>query len=130
MKHILLIALFATPIAANTEPMTADQFEAYTTGKTLFFGQNGQAYGAEQYLSNRRVRWSFLDGHCKEGLWYSEEGQICFVYEDNPDPQCWTFTQSPGGLLAQFNGDEPATELYEARNTGDEMICLGPEVGV
>ncbi len=124
-----LAALIALPLAA-AEPMSPEEFEAYTTGKTLFFGQNGQAYGAEEYLQNRRVRWSFLDGECKEGRWYGAGEQICFVYEDNPDPQCWVFTQGPAGLIAEFIGDDTLPELYEAQDLGEEMLCLGPEVGV
>jgi len=137
LRHVSLMRILTTALAtliafplAAAEPMSAEEFEAYTTGKTLFFGQNGQAYGAEEYLQNRRVRWSFLDGECKEGRWYSAGEQICFVYEDNPDPQCWIFTQGPSGLIAEFIGDDTLPELYEAQDLGEEMLCLGPEVGV
>lgn len=110
--------------------MDGAAFDAYTRGKTLFYGQNGQAYGAEVYLENRRVKWSFLDGKCKEGFWYEEAGQICFVYEDNPEPQCWAFHAEAGRLVARFENLPSATELYEADDVGEKMICLGPEVGV
>jgi hypothetical protein len=132
MKRILiaaLLALTALPAAADTL-MTAEEFDAYTRGKTLFYGRNGEAYGAEIYLSNRRVQWSFLDGECKEGEWYEEAGLICFVYEDNPDPQCWSFEQGAGGLIARFENDPETPELYEAEDIGEEMLCLGPKVGV
>ena len=110
--------------------MTAKEFDAYTLGKTLFYGQNGQAYGAEIYRENRRVQWSFLDGECKDGSWYEEAGQICFVYDDTPNPQCWSFTKGKNGLVARFENRDTATELYEAQDSGDEMICLGPKIGV
>lgn len=126
---ILLLFTLATPLAAQ-DLMTAEEFDAYTRGKTLFYGQNGQAYGAEEYLSNRRVRWSFLDGECKEGTWYEDRGLICFVYDDNPDPQCWSFVQGANGLIARFENRTDTTELYEASDIGEEMICLGPKVGV
>ncbi|MCR9125077.1 MAG: hypothetical protein NXH82_03025 [Rhodobacteraceae bacterium] len=119
----------ATPLAAET-PMGAEAFDAYTRGKTLFYGSGGQAYGVERYLDNRRVVWSFLDGKCKYGLWYEAEGEICFVYEDRPDPQCWTFTKGPDGLIAQFETETRVTRLYEAREGTDEMICHGPDTGV
>jgi len=35
--------------------------------KTLFYAQNGGDYGAERYLRNRRVEWSFLDGEMQSG---------------------------------------------------------------
>ena len=87
-------------------------------------------YGVERYLSNRRVIWSFLDGDCKEGVWYEQGDQICFVYEDRSNPQCWVFSRSGGGLIAQFEGDPDSTELYEAEDINEEMICYGPDVGV
>ena len=125
----LAFCIVWTPAQAG-QPMDGASFDSYTRGKTLFYGQNGQAYGAEIYLDNRRVRWSFLDGKCKDGIWYEEGDQICFVYEDNPDPQCWAFTQDNGRLVARFENMPGATELYEALDVGEEMVCLGPEVGV
>lgn len=112
------------------EPLNGEEFDAYTKGKTLFYGQNGQAYGAEIYLENRRVQWSFLDGKCKEGTWYENAGQICFVYEDSNEPQCWSFHKDQGKLVARFENLTGATQLYEADDLDQEMICLGPEVGV
>lgn len=119
----------AIPVQAQ-DVMTAQEFDTYTRGKTLFYGQNGASYGAERYMDNRRVRWSFLDGDCKEGEWYEDAGQICFVYEDDPDPQCWTFQEEGSGLTARLQNLTGTTDLYEAGNLGDEMVCLGPEVGV
>ncbi|GHG90706.1 hypothetical protein [Pseudodonghicola xiamenensis] len=131
MRLSCLIPLFlvAAPVVAQ-EGLSAEAFDAYTRGKTLFYGQGGQAYGVERYLEGRRVIWSFLDGECRHGRWYEEAGQICFVYEDHSDPQCWTFSQGATGLIARFESDPQATELYEAEDIGQEMICLGPKVGV
>ena len=125
----LCALLLAFPLAAQ-ETMSAAEFDAYTQGKTLFYGRNGAAYGAEIYHENRRVQWSFLDGECKEGEWYEDAGLICFVYEDNPTPQCWSFTKGTKGLIARFENNPDATELYEAQDDGEEMLCLGPKVGV
>lgn len=127
---LILLGLLATPLAAG-EPMSGAAFDAYTRGKTLYYGNGGEAYGVERYLDNRRVVWSFLDGECKYGNWYEEAEMICFVYEDRPgEPQCWTFTEGPQGLVAQFENDPMSTELYEARDMGEEMLCYGPDVGV
>lgn len=126
----LLIPLAFAGSAAMAEPMTAAEFETYVTGKTLFYGRSGEAYGAEIYHENRRVTWSFLDGECRDGTWYNDGPLICFVYEDRPDPQCWTFEKRAGGLIATFANDPDSTELYEAQDVGEEMICLGPKIGV
>ncbi|MFY0645566.1 hypothetical protein [Sulfitobacter geojensis] len=125
----LLLALCAAPLAAQ-QTMTADEFDAYTKGKTLFYGKSGQAYGAEIYHENRRVEWSFLDGDCKEGEWYEADGLICFVYENNPNPQCWSFIKGANGLIARFENRPDTTELYEANEGAEKMLCLGPKVGV
>ncbi len=57
MKQIYAIALTcltALPALA-AEPMSATDFESYVTGKTLYFGLNGEAYGVEKYLPDRKV---------------------------------------------------------------------------
>lgn len=132
MRNLILITVLLSCTSAAADPlMTAEEFDAYTRGKTLFYGQSGAPYGAEIYHENRRVQWSFLDGNCKEGRWYeAQDGLICFVYEDNPDPQCWTFQKGPQGLIARFENTPDTSPLYEANDIGEEMLCLGPEVGV
>lgn len=129
----LIVTLCAT--SAGAEPMSASDFERYTNGKTLFFSRGGAAYGAERYLENRRVQWSFLDGVCQDGQWYPQGDQICFVYEANPTPQCWRFYETTDGLAAEFVDDSaadpsPRERLYEAQDATAEMVCLGPKVGV
>ncbi|MBO9474362.1 hypothetical protein J7413_12500 [Shimia sp. R10_1] len=133
MKHALALTAFYLTLTGPTLAQTAmsgAEFEAYVTGKTLFFEADGQRYGVEEYLPNRRVRWSFLDGQCKEGAWFEDGAQICFVYEDNPSPQCWSFYQGNGGLTAKFENEAEGQVLYEIDPSGEEMLCLGPEVGV
>lgn len=125
----LIWAVTALP-ALSQSLMTAQEFDAYTRGKTLYYGDGATPYGAEIYLPNRRVRWSFLDGECKDGEWYEQDGLICFVYEDRPDPQCWSFTEGSNGLIARFENDPAVTPLYEANESTQEMLCLGPKVGV
>lgn len=118
------------PGAPALAQMGAAEFDAYTRGHTFHYGAGGAPYGAEEYLDNRRVRWSFLDGKCQDGVWYEAAGRICFVYENHPDPQCWSFERRDGGLVARFAGPEPSTELYEVRKSREPLMCLGPEIGV
>lgn len=134
MKQLLAAsALIVSALPAlAAEPLSANAFEDYTDGKTLYFGLGGQSYGVEEYLPDRRVRWSFNDGECKEGYWYeADTGQICFVYEDAPEsPQCWSFYQDGAKLRAVFQNDPAATVLYEAAQNDEPMLCYGPKVGV
>jgi len=129
LSFLIPLCLAAAPALAQ-ESLSAEAFDSYTRGKTLYYGQGGQAYGVERYLEGRKVIWSFLDGDCRYGQWYEQAGQICFVYEDRPDPQCWSFSKGSTGLIARFENDPQATELYEAEDIGQEMVCLGPKVGV
>jgi len=127
---LLAAVLAALPLAANAQtPMSAAEFEAYVTGKTLLYSAGNGAYGGEDYLPGRRVRWSFLDGRCLDGTWYDDGPEICFVYEDDPAPICWLFYETPAGLVAEVSGGQGET-LYETGEAPGPLYCLGPEVGV
>ncbi len=126
----LAVCLAALPAAAQDTPMTAAEFDAYSTGKTLTYARNGAIWGTEQYLPGRRVIWAFTADECKDGIWYSDQDAICFVYEDQPDIQCWTFYLTSSGLSARFLGDPDGTPLSEVAQTAGPMPCMGPGVGV
>lgn len=123
------LAGLALPARAET-PLTAQEFETYATGKTLTYADGGVEFGTEQYLSDRRVRWAFTNDVCKIGHWYSDGPLICFVYEDQANPQCWKFWRDGPGLKAQFEGDAAGRELTVVRETTTPMACSGPDVGV
>jgi len=128
LTALALTAALSAPALAQ-EPMSGAEFDAYTSGKTLLYGTGGDVYGGEDYLPGRRVRWSFLDGRCLDGVWYEDGPFICFVYDDDPAPVCWTFYRGPAGLRAYLDGD-PAEVLYETGEADEPLLCLGPEVGV
>ena len=111
--------------------MTAAEFEAFTTGKTLTYATDGNTpYGAEEYLPGRRVRWAFNGQECKEGQWFEELELICFVYDDDPEPQCWSFFLTPRGLRAQFENREGTAPLYSIAENPEPLFCPGPLIGV
>ncbi len=125
----LAISVVSGAPATAQSALTAEEFNAYTQGKTLFYAADGQRYGAETYLRNNRVRWSFLDGECQNGRWYQQQEQICFVYDNSANPSCWTFYLENNGLSARFDSPDQENVLYEIQGSDDELICLGPEVG-
>ena len=129
VRAALAALLLAVPATAQT-PMTAEEFESYVTGKTLTYAEDGVVYGIEEYLPGRRVRWAFRGGECRDGIWFEQAERICFVYRDNPVPQCWTFFEGANGLLARFENAEGRREVYEAEQTDEPLVCPGPEVGV
>lgn len=129
MKWIVPLIFCAAPALAQ-QPMTGAEFDAYTRGKTFYYGDGSGPYGGEEYMDGQRVRWSFLDGNCREGRWYEDGQLICFVYEADPQPHCWSFFRGPGGMTARFENDPAETVLYEVNKSDAPMLCLGPEVGV
>lgn len=126
----LVLSLFLAGPAFAQQPMSAAEFEAYATGKTLTYGLGGVVYGVEQYLPGRRVLWAFEGDICRDGYWYEADGEICFVYEDEPTPQCWIFTLSDTGLRARFTGDPDGADLSEVEQSATPLVCAGPDVGV
>ena len=125
-----LACLTAAPLAAEVQ-LNAESFERYTTGRTLSFSFDGVPFGIEQYLPGRRVLWAFLGNECQEGVWYEREGMICFIYDTNPDEQCWHFYRGEAGLRATFVGpDGPGTELYEVERSTKPLTCEAPGLGV
>ncbi|TAG28103.1 MAG: hypothetical protein EAZ40_03835 [Rhodobacterales bacterium] len=129
MKLVLLaLALVATPAVAQT-PLTAEEFDAHVTGRTITYSQFGSIFGIEEYLPGRKVRWSVAPGECQYGSWYQEDSFICFVYEYDPTPHCWTFWLEGGTLRALSVNDLPGAELTEVERTDTPLSCPGPDVG-
>lgn len=131
MRRLALSAVLAAalPVQAAETPMSAAAFERYTTGYTLTFAENGVVYGIEQYLPGRRVRWSVAEGECREGDWFAEAGQICFVYDDDPERHCWSFFETARGLTARYESGPDGPELYEAQKVDTPLYCMGPDIG-
>lgn len=132
MRILFLVsfaALSVTPAAANDDPLSAAAFEAFVTGKTLAYSTKEGPFGAEDYLENRRVRWSYLDGQCMDGVWYPVGEQICFQYDEIEAPQCWTFFLRGGRLLARFENREDAAPVYQTDELSAPLQCLGPRIG-
>ncbi|MEM1360401.1 MAG: hypothetical protein AAGF94_01630 [Pseudomonadota bacterium] len=127
---ILWLCLLCVPAAAADRPISAEEFDRYTRGKTLFYGVDGVDYGVEEYLNDRRVRWAFLGDECVEGYWYAEGSNICFAYEAREGVQCWQFFLSNGRLTAQSMNEGSDTTVYEINKSSEPMICLGPQIGV
>lgn len=129
MRAAFLALLLATPALAEP-PLSAEDFDALTQGRTMTWAEFGQVYGVEQYLPGRRVRWTVLGDDCKLGHWYPEGDLICFQYEDDPTPACWTITRSDTDLYARYAGTDAASAPVVLQETTEPMACFGPEVGV
>ena len=127
---IALIVLFAAPAHAESR-LSPEAFERLSTGRTLFFTQNGELFGAEEYHENRQVIWRFVGGRCVRGTWWAEEGDaICFNYRGSELVQCWGFFEDEEGYFARAEGADPAGDLRVAESTTMALPCEGPDTGV
>ena len=132
MRAVLFLLACAAPaLAAGPDtPLTAGEFDALVTGKTLTYQQQDMPFGVEEYLPDRRVRWSVSPDHCQYGIWYPQARDICFLYEDSPDPACWTFWLDGGVLHARSASTGPGADLHVTDISSQPLSCPGPDVGV
>lgn len=128
---ILCLILAATPATAE-RAVSADEFSEMVTGRTLHFDREGLPFGSEQYFDDHRVIWAFEGGQCQRGIWFENPaGEICFVYDSEPAPQCWTFLQMPTGAFhARSVGADPSDDLVTRDVTRDALDCPLPDLGV
>lgn len=127
----LVLMLVPLVAAAGDVPLSAGDFEARTTGRTLTYGMDGQVFGSEQYLPGRRVIWAFAGQDCQRGTWEEVGGQICFRYEGDPDPACWQFFDEAGHLRAELIGDDDeGASLTQLSQSDKPLSCPGPDIGV
>lgn len=115
------------PALPLSTPLSAAEFDAYATGKTLSFALGGLVWGSEQYLPGHQVLWAFKGQTCEFGQWYEDKGAICFIYEGKADANCWYFYRGATGLMAQYLGG--SSRLSEVGQTPEPMNCAGPQVG-
>lgn len=128
MRLALVLVFAAAPALAET-PLSAEEFDTLTRGRTMTWAEFGTVYGVEQYLPDRRVRWSVVGEDCKLGRWYPEGPAICFRYEDDPEPDCWIISQSSTGLVARYTTNPPDADPVVVEEAAGPPACLGPKVG-
>ena len=130
MKWAALALFLPAAALAEERRLTADEFEARVTGRTIVYAQEGQIWGREQYLSGRRVIWVFEGQECRPGIWWDEaEDLVCFSYEEGAAPICWWFYDRDGVLLARAQGDPEGMPLAELDSAQGGMPCAGPWLG-
>jgi hypothetical protein len=123
-----IVALIGTSALAET-PMTGAEFDAYATGKTLSFGTPGNPdFGVEQYLPGRDVIWSPAPDVCIKGVWFEQNGDICFLYDHDPEPKCWAVYPTENGIRAEFTNRPGTTVIFESRDDPKPLSCPGPDL--
>jgi len=129
MRLALILCLAATAAAADT-PMTSEEFEAWSTGRTLDYAIGGQIYGSEMHLPDRRTLDADIGGPCVEGRWFGDGDAICFVYEGDSREHCWHFWRRGDSVLARPVWSEPDSTASEVTVSPTPLQCPGPDVGV
>lgn len=132
LPTILAATFLAAFPAAAERVLTPDEFAAMAIGRTMHFDRFGEAFGAEQYFEDGRVIWAFDGGGCQRGIWFANrEGDICFVYSDDPAPQCWSFMEREDGrFVARLDGADPEEDLVSRRVSDEALDCPAPDVGI
>ena len=127
------LASLAAPALAQEvgPPLSAEEFDALTRGKTITYAEAGRIYGIEEYRPGRKVVWAFAEGDCREGDWFAQGAQICFDYHD-PETglQCWTFHRRGKDIVAWFEGERSGEPLVSLQESPEPLNCPGPEIGV
>jgi hypothetical protein len=120
MRVTLILSLLAAPTlaqpalaqsaeppaaAAGDPPLSAEAFERIVEGRTFDTHEwSSGLYGVETFLPGRRAIWRDAE-ECKEGIWRAEGPLICFDYEGDPEPHCWTYHDRGGWLMGWYLGD-------------------------
>lgn len=130
MRWLAALALtgFITPALAENPappdpPLGAEAFERLVEGKTMNTHDGTGIYGVETFLPGRRAIWRD-DAQCLEGTWRAEGAMICFDYEGDPQPYCWTYHDQGDFLMGWYEGDRSTDPilLYPAK---DVVTCDG-----
>lgn len=117
MRLPLAFAVWLLPVAVLAQadpPLTAEGFEALVQGRTFDTHNGSGRYGVETFLPGRRAIWRDA-AQCMEGRWRAQGNLICFDYQGDPTPYCWTYHDRGGWLEAWLDGDR-----------GSEPIMLYP----
>ena len=127
---ILLASLLGPSAISAQEILSPEEFKSYAEGKTLYFSQQGQPFGVEQYLPGQHSIWQYKDGTCIQGIWYTRKTLICFVYEGDGQEQCWHFLQKGKRFAARAEGRESEADLEVVWRDDEPIQCKAPDLGV
>ena len=122
-----LLLLWGPLAAAETTiadpPLSAEAFEALVEGRTMDTHDLSGRYGVETFLPGRRAIWRDATA-CLEGTWRPQGDLICFDYEGEPEPYCWTYHDRGGWLEAWLDGDRTNAPIMLYPST-DIVTCDG-----
>jgi hypothetical protein len=128
MRAALALLLIASPAWSQTL-MTAEEFEAWSTGQTLDYTTDGFHWSSEMHLLGRRTLLSNGVDQCLEGIWFPKDDAICFVYDGLDTEYCWHFWRDGSDVFAEMI-DTPGEPTDHVTLAAEPLTCPGPDVGV
>jgi hypothetical protein len=128
MIRTLCLILALLPAAARADKdMTGAEFLARVEGRTVYWTDQGQFFGAETFHDDRNVTWQDAAGNCLTGTWAEEGGLICFRYADSPGfPDCWAIFDRGGKMFAYSGGNLDLQPLIEDPTRSEPLQCGQP----
>lgn len=124
---LLGILTLAQPALATETLMSAAEFEAWSSGKTLTYADDGAVWGSEMHLADRQTLDDGDGGQCNAGRWYPQGDAICFTYDISPGPFCWRFLRDGDQVFAEVATN---AELRFSVTLSDAPLPCIPAVGV
>jgi len=118
--------------AAAQNIITPEAFLDVAIGKTLEFYEirSGDLVGTEQFLSRTTSVWRQEGEGCVYGQITTPNGQICFLYDNDPDglPVCWWPFMHKDRLLVRLASFSDG-EIQEVRSiTTNSLNCPGAPI--
>lgn len=125
MRFAVFALALALPSALQAQDfMDVVEFEAFVTGKTLDFIEDGQPYGSEEFLPGRRVNWRYVgEIDCHAGTYEQNAEYICFNYDGEDELSCSTFWLEGDKLMSRFSDALPDEPLSIATAAQQPLSC-------
>lgn len=130
----LFSASVVVALAANAQERVAPEvFLDFALGKTLTFDifPDGERVGVEEYLRRDLSVWRDRSDVCVYGRVTIEDGQICFLYDNDADgvPVCWIpFVSEDRWFVLNANGAR--REIQEVTNVSTDGLQCPVKPGV
>jgi hypothetical protein len=133
MRMSIALCLLASAAPAQTL-MTAEEFDAWSTGAIMDWATNEDVYERLKFLPGRQILWDDFEGSCKTGRWYPKNGDICFdsdggsESDGKPEADCVTVLRNGDRVILSY-GDDPSYGFNELYKVDDPLTCDGSYEG-
>ncbi len=107
-------------VAQAQEQISPDDFLDRAMGRTLTFTDNrtGRVVGVEQFLRRDLSVWATSTGQCSYGRIELRGAQICFIYENFPNPEnCWIPVNDQGELAVISTNNFEVQRITDVTDT-------------